>query len=140
MCSRAATTKRLERSGDWRMKSRDSRPQRSALSRALDRTFRSSQRRADSEEKATPRRPAEFENLEPRLLLSADLPVATAVAVVVQETPTASHSTPNIDVGAQPAIVSIGAPEHKSAATAFAGQSIYVDIGSAQPASAGAEH
>src|SRR5689334_474115 len=140
MCSRAATTKRLERSGDWRMKSRDSRPQRSALSRALDRTFRSSQRRADSEEKATPRRPAEFENLEPRLLLSADLPVATALAVAVQETPAASHSTPNIDVGAQPPVVSIGAPERKDVSTPFAGQSIYLDVGSTPPAGTGAEH
>jgi len=58
------------------MKSRDFPPPPSALSRALKRTFGFLQPRAREEASPPAPRHVEFESLEPRLLLSADVEVA----------------------------------------------------------------
>jgi hypothetical protein len=76
----------------------------------------------------------EFENLEPRLLLSADLSGIAASAVAVDEQTQPPHSTPEVIPAAQPPVVNMTAPERKDATSPFAGQSIHLNLDGAQDA------
>ncbi|MEO8629697.1 MAG: LEPR-XLL domain-containing protein, partial [Betaproteobacteria bacterium] len=109
---------------------------RGSLSRALKRAFGLLKPRALGFPATAARTGIEFESLEPRLLLSADLPLLPIAALAAQAE---QHHTPPAEVSrpatSQPPAINFASHDPKAGARVFAGQVIHLDIDAAQDVS-----